>query len=55
MKKTEESVKPVSYDTRIPSNRELNEIKQYFSKELNSQPMLYFYLQSLSNNTPIDQ
>ena len=36
MKKAEDSVKPVSYETQTPSIAELNDIKYYYSTQLNT-------------------
>jgi hypothetical protein len=54
MKKAEENVKPVSYETKSPPPQELKDIKQFFSNQLNTQPMLSFYLHSLSQNTTMN-
>jgi hypothetical protein len=54
MKKTEESVKPVSYETQAPAETDINEIRSYYSNQLNTQPMLSFFIHSLANNQPID-
>lgn len=54
MKKMEDSVKPVSYATQQPNQFQLLKIKQHYSDQLNSQPMLSFYIFSLSQNTEFD-
>lgn len=54
MKKMEDSVKPVSYATQTPNQFQLLKIKQHYSDQLNSQPMLSFYIFSLSQSTEFD-
>jgi hypothetical protein len=49
MKKLEDDVKPVIYDTKIPDEAELRNIKQYYSQQLIQQPMLSQHICQLAN------
>lgn len=40
MKKLEDDVKPVIYDTQVPDPVELQNVKQYYSQQLIQQPLL---------------
>ena len=44
MKKMEESVKPVSVETIVPELRELNNIRSYYTSQLNHEPLLAIHL-----------
>lgn len=59
MKKVENDVKPVSYETKQPDPAELNNIKQYYSTTLTVQPLLSQLICHLATNaeprTDLDQ
>ena len=49
MKKLENDVKPVIYDTKMPDEAELRNVKQYYSQQLTQQPMLSQHICQLAN------
>ena len=49
MKKLEDDVKPVIYETKSPNEGELMNVKQYYSAQLVQQPMLSQHICQLAN------
>lgn len=49
MKKLEDDIKPVIYDTKIPALAELELIKKYYTQQLTEQPMLSQHICQLAN------